>query len=180
MKLTRRRMASFAAVLTAVAATTLGQMVGPAEADAGAAAVIQGWSRSLSANTYKQVIVTGTQAGSQGGGPVSVFTEGVLTRRADGALVTGQIRLLFSDRRASITGRPIQPFDAARADVAELTLTTTGNLVVRSITWNFTETVSLQSIGGQMLGGWGSSIGNQGVANRWTIGVSPQNYQIPG
>jgi hypothetical protein len=180
MKLNRRGLAPIAALLAAAAAATLSLLAGPAKADAGAAAVIQGWSRSMTAGSYKQLIVTGTQGGSQGGGPVALLGEGVLTRRADGALVSGRIKLVFSDRRASIAGRPIQPFDAARADLAELTLTPAGNLVVHSVTWNSTETVSLQTIGNQMLSGWGSSIGNQTAPNRWTIGVSPQNYQIPG
>jgi TRAP-type mannitol/chloroaromatic compound transport system substrate-binding protein len=148
--------------------------------DTSAAAVIRGWSAQLATgpNLYKEVVITATQGGGNGG-PGALYVGTTLKRNSDGSLTTQVAKVLYSDRKAILVSRPIQPFDAAQADTSQFTFTLTGYLIERSHTWGFTQTIPLASIGNQMVAGWGASIGNSGPPSYWAIGVTPQNYVSP-
>jgi hypothetical protein len=147
-----------------------------------AADVIRGWSNQLSGNRFMTGVFTATEAGIQRGtgGSVAAYTAVSLTRAGDGSVISSQGDVLFNDRKASIVRRPIQPFDAAHGDHSTFTFSLDGLLHIRSITWNGSETVTLQDIGNGLLMGWGSSIGNTGHPALWLIAVDPKTAQIPG
>ncbi|MEU4626299.1 hypothetical protein AB0G04_40755 [Actinoplanes sp. NPDC023801] len=137
----------------------------PARADPAAAAVVETWAAGLDAADW--LIISATQPNG-----VAMYASGTLTAQPDGNLTTGEVDVLFSDRirrRSDLAG---QPFDIFQADRSTFTITRSGEVIERSTTWGFTQTIGLASIGGQMLGGRGGSIGNTGVASYWLLGVA--------
>ncbi|TDQ00524.1 hypothetical protein [Labedaea rhizosphaerae] len=147
-----------------------------------AADLIRGWSENLTAGYFMTGVVTATQSGTAdaGSGSVAAYSAITLTKNGDGSIGSSPASVLFSDRQASIAGRPIQPFDAAHGDSSAFTLSLDGLLHIHSVTWNGNDVIVLQDMGNGVMAGLGASIGNTGHRALWVVAVDPTIARIPG
>jgi hypothetical protein len=68
--------------------------------------------------------------------------------------------VLYSDRQVILNTRP-QPFDSNKPDFIDIQVAPDGSKVwIKSITWGFTNPVTIQSCDNGVMYGWGSAIGN--------------------
>jgi hypothetical protein len=143
--------------------------------------VVRGWIDLLAPGQWLPGILSATQSGTTKHNPTILAVPLVaFTRSAEGGLEVRAASIVFADRKASIPDRPIQPFDASKADKSTFTITPSAVLVEHSTTWGFTQQINLQEAGNGLLSGWGGSIGNTGAPAFWVVGIAPRPARTPG
>jgi len=143
-----------------------------------AADVIKRWSNELAGEgTTMDAIATAIQPGNPSvrSGNIAAYCIMGLRRIPDGSLSDPEVILFLSDREEREPDDSIpQPFDAHQTDSSEFILKLDGDLVTLSHTWGGGDTILLNDLGEDILGGWGESIGNKQVRAFWTIAVDGQ------
>jgi hypothetical protein len=109
------------------------------------------------------------QAGNPelGSGAVAAYCGFQLYQNPGGDGINADMDTLFSDRETKAANGSSQPFDATQSELDSIILTLDGKLEMGDV--GGIQSITLNDLGNNILGGFGQSIGNKNIPAFWTI-----------